>query len=209
MWPGGDDVYPETAEPHSHAHDYDETLGFFGTDPADLYDLGGEIEFWIEDEKFMLTRSCLIFIPQGHLSLPTGDPQGRSAHLPLLGRTRRGLRAGDGRQMSAGGSEGLQPGAPMSRPVADLGNPMDVTGLNVIVTGGASGIGSGIARPSHSAARTWLCWTSTQLAAKRPRMRSLRSAYGTSSSNAISPIGVLSERRWNPSLTPSATSTCW
>ena len=65
MWPGGSDVYPETAEPYSHAHDYDETLGFFGTGHSDPYDLGGEIEFWIEDEKFLLTKSCLIFIPKG------------------------------------------------------------------------------------------------------------------------------------------------
>ena len=65
MWPGDGDVYPETAEPYSHAHDYDETLGFFGTDTNDLYDLGGEHEFWIEDEQFLLTKSCLIFIPKG------------------------------------------------------------------------------------------------------------------------------------------------
>ena len=61
----GGDVYPETAEPYSHAHDYDETLGFFGTDLSDPYDLGGEIELWMEDEKFVLTRSCLIFVPKG------------------------------------------------------------------------------------------------------------------------------------------------
>lgn len=65
MWPGGPDVYPETAEPDSHAHDYDETLGFFGTDFENPYDLGGVIEFWIEDEQFLLTKSCLIFIPKG------------------------------------------------------------------------------------------------------------------------------------------------
>jgi len=65
MWPGGSDIYPETAEPYSHAHDYDETLGFFGTDYSDPYDLGGEIEFWIEDEKHTITKSCLIFIPKG------------------------------------------------------------------------------------------------------------------------------------------------
>jgi hypothetical protein len=70
MWPGGSDVYPETAEPASHAHDYDETLGFFGTDFADPYDLGGEIEFWIEDEKFILTKSCLIFLPRGTYHCP-------------------------------------------------------------------------------------------------------------------------------------------
>ena len=70
MWPGGSDVYPETAEPNSHAHDYDEALGFFGTDLKNPYDLGGEIEFWIEDEKFVLTRSCLIFIPKGLYHCP-------------------------------------------------------------------------------------------------------------------------------------------
>ena len=70
MWPGGSEVYPETAEPASHAHDYDEILGFFGTDFADPYDLGGEIELWIEDEKFLLTRSSLIFIPKGTYHCP-------------------------------------------------------------------------------------------------------------------------------------------
>lgn len=70
MWPGGNDIYPETAEPYSHAHDYDETLGFIGTDTGDLYDLGGEIEFWIEDERFLITKSCLIFIPKGTQHCP-------------------------------------------------------------------------------------------------------------------------------------------
>ena len=70
MWPGGSDIYPETAEPNSHAHDYDEVLGFFGTDFDDPYALNGEIELWIEDEKFMLTRSCLIFIPKGTYHCP-------------------------------------------------------------------------------------------------------------------------------------------
>ena len=70
MWPGGPEVYPETAEPNSHAHDYDETLGFFGTDLKNPYDLGGEIEFWLEDEKFILIRSCLIFVPKGMYHCP-------------------------------------------------------------------------------------------------------------------------------------------
>jgi len=70
MWPGGSDVYPETAEPDSHAHDFDETLGFFGTDWNNAYDLGGEVELWIGDEKFMLTKSCLIFIPKGTYHCP-------------------------------------------------------------------------------------------------------------------------------------------
>lgn len=70
MWPAGGDVYPETAVPHSHAHDHDETLGFFSTDFEDPYDLHGEIEFWIDDEKFILTKSCLIFLPKGTYHCP-------------------------------------------------------------------------------------------------------------------------------------------
>lgn len=70
MWPGGSDVYPETAESSSHAHDYDETIAFFGTDFDNPYELNGEIEFWIEDEKFILTKSCLIFLPKGTSHCP-------------------------------------------------------------------------------------------------------------------------------------------
>ncbi|MBN2041681.1 MAG: hypothetical protein JW864_16715 [Spirochaetes bacterium] len=55
---------------NSHAHDEDEILGFIGSDPDNPYDLGAEIEFWIEDEKFMLTRSCMIFLPGGMVHCP-------------------------------------------------------------------------------------------------------------------------------------------
>jgi quercetin dioxygenase-like cupin family protein len=53
-----------------HTHDTDEIIGFFGGNPEDPYDLGGEIEFWLEDEKHILTRSCLIFIPAGMKHCP-------------------------------------------------------------------------------------------------------------------------------------------
>ena len=56
------------AEPHKH--DYDEVLGMFGTDTEDPYDLGGEVEFWLGDEKHILTRSCIIFIPSGLMHSP-------------------------------------------------------------------------------------------------------------------------------------------
>ena len=48
-----------------HTHDYDEVLCFFGSNPDDFHDLGGEVEFWLGDEKFMITKSCIIFIPKG------------------------------------------------------------------------------------------------------------------------------------------------
>ena len=49
----------------SHVHDFDEVIGFFGSDPQNPHDLGGEVEFWMEDEKYILTKSCLIFAPKG------------------------------------------------------------------------------------------------------------------------------------------------
>ena len=52
-------------EPTPHAHDTDEALAFFGTDPNNWKDLGGEVEFWIEDEKYTLTESSVIYIPKG------------------------------------------------------------------------------------------------------------------------------------------------
>ena len=53
-----------------HTHDSDEILGFYGNNAQDPYDLGGEIEIWLEDEKHILTRSCLIFIPAGMKHCP-------------------------------------------------------------------------------------------------------------------------------------------
>jgi mannose-6-phosphate isomerase-like protein (cupin superfamily) len=49
----------------SHTHDFDEYLVFLGTDPNDHFDLGGEVELWVGDEKRMLTRSCAVFVPAG------------------------------------------------------------------------------------------------------------------------------------------------
>jgi hypothetical protein len=49
----------------SHTHDFDEVVGFIGSDPQNPHDLGGEVEFWLEDEKYLLTRSCLIYVPRG------------------------------------------------------------------------------------------------------------------------------------------------
>jgi len=59
-----------TTENEPHAHDSDEIIGFYGNNAQDPYDLGGEIEFWLEDEKHILTRSCLLFIPAGMKHCP-------------------------------------------------------------------------------------------------------------------------------------------
>ena len=51
--------------PEAHTHDFDEVLGFYGTNPDDVYDLCGEVEFWIGDEQYLLTKTFLAFIPAG------------------------------------------------------------------------------------------------------------------------------------------------
>ena len=56
-------VYP-------HKHDYDEVLTFFGSNPEDPHNLYGEVELWLEDEKHILTESCLVFIPKGMKHCP-------------------------------------------------------------------------------------------------------------------------------------------
>jgi quercetin dioxygenase-like cupin family protein len=54
-----------TLESTPHTHDSDEIIGFFGNNPADPYDLGGEIEIWLDDEKHILSRTCMLFVPAG------------------------------------------------------------------------------------------------------------------------------------------------
>jgi len=58
--------------PPPHEHDEDEILGFFGNDATNPYDLHGEVEFWLGDEKQTIKKSAMVFIP------------GRMKHCPLL-----------------------------------------------------------------------------------------------------------------------------
>lgn len=52
------------AQPYfQHKHDVPEIIGLFGSDYNKPHDLGGEAEFWMEDEKFIIKNSCMIFIP--------------------------------------------------------------------------------------------------------------------------------------------------
>jgi hypothetical protein len=48
-----------------HTHDYDEVIGFFGTDLNNPYDLGAEVELWLGDEKHIINKTSLVFIPAG------------------------------------------------------------------------------------------------------------------------------------------------
>jgi quercetin dioxygenase-like cupin family protein len=49
----------------AHTHDFDEVIAFFGSNPDDIHDLGGEVELWMGGEKHIITKSCLVFVPKG------------------------------------------------------------------------------------------------------------------------------------------------
>lgn len=59
-----------TLEDKSHTHDTDEIIGFFGSDPENPHDLNGEVEIWLEDEKHLIDRSAMVFVPAGMVHCP-------------------------------------------------------------------------------------------------------------------------------------------
>jgi hypothetical protein len=48
-----------------HTHDVPEIIGLFGGDPKNPNDMGAEVEFWMGGEKFIITKSVMIFVPAG------------------------------------------------------------------------------------------------------------------------------------------------
>ena len=60
---------PANHAPVSHRHDDDELIGFFGGDSDDRYSLNGEVEIWMGDEQFLLTKSTLLFCAGRHETL--------------------------------------------------------------------------------------------------------------------------------------------
>ncbi len=59
-----------TLENVAHTHDDPEIIGFFGSDPEHPNDLNAEVEFWIEGEKQVLTKSTMIFMPPKMVHCP-------------------------------------------------------------------------------------------------------------------------------------------
>jgi len=63
----GDDGFQVEVQ---HSHDFDEIIGFFSSKQNDLRDLDAEIELWLEDEQYFITKSAVIFVPKGMNHLP-------------------------------------------------------------------------------------------------------------------------------------------
>jgi len=56
--------------PQPHIHPFDELFTFFGTNFDDPTDLGGEIEFWLEDQPVVFDKSCIVYIAAGMKHCP-------------------------------------------------------------------------------------------------------------------------------------------
>lgn len=74
-----DKVNPEKLEkmrkaggggPRPHTHPFDELFTFWGTNFDNPHDLGAEVEFWLEDQKFIFSKSCFLYIPAGMKHCP-------------------------------------------------------------------------------------------------------------------------------------------
>jgi mannose-6-phosphate isomerase-like protein (cupin superfamily) len=53
-------------ESEEHFNDFDEVIGLIGSKgEKDVHELGGEVEIWLGGEKYLITKSCLIFLPKG------------------------------------------------------------------------------------------------------------------------------------------------
>jgi hypothetical protein len=66
LWSGS----AEDPAEEPHAHDFDEVIGFVGSNREDPHDLGGKITIWLDGKEEVLTRSCLIFVPAGTRHCP-------------------------------------------------------------------------------------------------------------------------------------------
>jgi len=61
LWSGGENEGGGEA----HTHDFDEVIGFIGSNRDDPHDLGGEVTIYLDGKKEVLTQTCLIFVPAG------------------------------------------------------------------------------------------------------------------------------------------------
>ena len=61
LWEGASETPVEVP----HTHDFGEAICFVGTKEDDPYDLGGEITIWLDDDKQVIKRTSLIYLPPG------------------------------------------------------------------------------------------------------------------------------------------------
>jgi len=66
LWGGSSERLSE----EYHVHEFDEVIGFIGTNHEDPYDLGGKITIWLDGKPEEITKTSLIFVPAGTKHCP-------------------------------------------------------------------------------------------------------------------------------------------
>jgi hypothetical protein len=77
FWPQGTRpvvVQPGEESKHQgippHSHPFPELLSYYGTDMEHPDELGAQVEFWMEDEKYVFEKSFVVYIPAGVVHCP-------------------------------------------------------------------------------------------------------------------------------------------
>jgi hypothetical protein len=61
--------------PEAHSHDFDEIIGFLGSDPEHPENLNAEVRFFLGGEKLTFDKSCIIYVPRGVTHSPLLVPR--------------------------------------------------------------------------------------------------------------------------------------
>jgi hypothetical protein len=61
--------------PENHFHEFDELIGFLGSDPAHPEKLNGELTILLDGETVRFTESCVVFVPRGVTHSPILVPR--------------------------------------------------------------------------------------------------------------------------------------
>ena len=61
--------------PETHAHEFDELIGFLGSDPENPTELQSEITLFLDGETISFTKSCVAYIPRGVTHSPILVPR--------------------------------------------------------------------------------------------------------------------------------------
>jgi hypothetical protein len=56
---------PRLSVDKPHKHDFPHVMGFFGSNPLDLYDFDAEIEFYLGGEKQIINTASIVSVPAG------------------------------------------------------------------------------------------------------------------------------------------------
>jgi len=62
---GPDGKVQDNSKGMQHAQKYDELFMFITSDPHDTLNLGGEVDIWLGDEKYSITKSSAAWVPAG------------------------------------------------------------------------------------------------------------------------------------------------